>query len=270
MLSRLFDSEVEPGKFTSRWLGLVLFLLMIGAYAVCEHIRHIENPADKIVPSLTQIYNAAVQVTTHPDRMGQIWLWGDLAATSTRFVASLAIVSTGVLLGLLMGLFPYVNAIFQNFIVALDKLVALSLLPLLMVMLGIEEGFRIGLAVIAVYPTVVLSAYKEASGYPEPLKIKARTLGASNWELAFRVVLPGIMPKMLDILRRNFILIATMIIAGEMIAGSQGLGFRIGFVRKLMSMDVVMVYVVVITGLLYLADIAVSRFISWKYPWFNK
>jgi NitT/TauT family transport system permease protein len=270
MLRSFFNSEVEPKAFTRRCLGVLFFVLLAAAYMYWSHARHIENPADKIVPTISQIWAAAKQVAMQPDRTGHIWLWADLGATSYRFLVSLAIVSTGVLLGLMMGLFSYVDALFQNFIIALDKLVALSLLPLLMVMLGIEEGFRIGLAVLAVYPTVVLSAYKEAKGYAEQRKIKARTLGASNWELAFRVVLPGIMPRMIDIIRRNFNLIAVMVIAGEMIVASEGLGYRIAAVRRFMTMDVVIVYVVMITLLLYLADVAVSGFIKWKYPWFNK
>jgi NitT/TauT family transport system permease protein len=270
MLKSFFNTAAEPKAFTRQWLGLLFFVLMAIGYVTWSHARHIENPVDKIVPSITQIVDAAKQVATQPDRTGTVWLWTDLSATSYRFAVSLAVVSTGVLLGLMMGLFPYVDALFQNFVVAMDKLVALSLLPLLMVMLGIEEGFRIGLAVIAVYPAVVLSAYKEAKGYPEQRKIKARTLGASNWELAFRVVLPGIMPKVIDIIRRNFNLIAVMVIAGEMIVASAGLGYRIAAVRRFMTMDVVIVYVIVITLLLYLADVAVSQFIKWKYPWFNK
>ena len=158
----------------------------------------------------------------------------------------------------------------KSFIIALDKIVALSLLPLLMVLLGIEEGFRVGLVVAAVFPTVVLSAFSEAKAYPEQIKIKARTLGASEWGLAFRVVLPGIMPKMLDVLRLNFKSIAGLVIAGEMIVASSGLGYRIAAVRRFMTMDVVVVYVIIITLLLFLADIAVTRFISYKYPWFNR
>jgi NitT/TauT family transport system permease protein len=270
MVNKFFKSEATPQTSTRLWLSLIFFAVIIAGYLGWAYERHLDNPMDKVVPTITQIYNAAVQVATQPDRTGKVWLWGDLKATSYRFGLSLGFVSTGILLGLLMGVFPYVDALAKNFVIALDKIVALSLLPLLMVMLGIEEGFRVGLVVIAVFPTIVLSAYAEAKAYPEQLKIKARTLGATDWELAFRIVLPGIMPKMLDLLRLNFKSIAGLVIAGEMIVASEGLGYRIAAVRRFMTMDVVIVYVIVITLLLYLADVAVTRFIEAKYPWFNR
>jgi ABC-type nitrate/sulfonate/bicarbonate transport system permease component len=55
-----------------------------------------------------------------------------------------------------------------------------------------------------------------------------------------------------------------------MIVADAGIGYRIMAVRRSMQMDVVVVYIVVLTILLFLADIAVTRFIAWKYPWFNK
>jgi NitT/TauT family transport system permease protein len=268
---RFFDSTAQPGGTSSRVLRFFPFLLLIGYYAYICITRHMDNPADKVFPTLTQIWDALVQVSTHPDRTGKIWLWTDLAATSERFGLSLAFVSTGVIFGLLMGLFPYVEALLLRFFIALDKVVALSLLPLVMVMFGIGLQFHVGIVVLAVLPTVVLTAYGETKAYPEQLKTKARTLGASNWELAFRVVLPGIWPKVLDVgLRLNFKSLASMVIAAEMIVANEGLGYRIAAVRRFMTMDVVIVYVVILTGLLFLLDVSVTRFIKWRYPFYNR
>ena len=157
-----------------------------------------------------------------------------------------------------------------KFVIAIDKIVAISLLPLVMILFGIGLYFHVGLVVFAIWPTIVLTAFAEAKGYPDQLKIKARTLGASHWELAFRVVLPGIMPKMLDSLRLNFKSIAGLVIAAEMIVASEGLGFRIALVKRFSTMDIVIVYVIIITALLFIADLAVTRYIAWRYPWYNK
>ena len=270
MLKSFFDSEAQPKASTRRLLSLIFFVIFVGGYLGWAYQRHLDNPMDKVVPTISQIYDAAIQVSTQPDRTGKIWLWTDLEATSYRFGVSLLFVSSGILLGLMMGVFPFVEALAEAFVLSLDKIVALSLLPLLMVVLGIDEGFRVGLVIFGVFPTIVLSAYAEAKAYPEQLKIKARTLGSTDWSLAFRVVLPGIMPKMLDVLRLNFKSIGGLVIAGEMIVASSGLGYRIAAVRRFMTMDVVVVYVIVITVLLYLADVAVTAFIKARYPWFNR
>jgi len=265
-----FSTSAQPSRVTRTLLGIPLFALLFALYLGMSYVRHQDNPDDKIFPTVTQLVQGVEKVATEPDRMGKIWLWSDLEATSKRFGMSLALVSTGIVLGLMMGLFPMVEAFSLNFIIVLNEIVALSLLPLLMVLLGIEEGFRVGLVVIGVFPSIVLGAYLEAKAYPEELKTKAKTIGASDWALAFRVVLPGIMPKMLDLLRLNFKSIASLVIAGEMIVASEGLGFRINFVRHSMEMDVVIVYVAIITVVLFLAEVLVTCYINWRYPWFNK
>jgi NitT/TauT family transport system permease protein len=268
---RFFDSTAQPKAVSSRVLQLFPFLLLIAYYTFICITRHMDNPADKVFPTLTQIWDALIQVSTRPDRTGKIWLWTDLAATGERFGLSLAFCSAGILMGLLMGLFPYVEALLLRFFIAIDKVVALSLLPLVMVMFGIGIKFHVGLVVLAVLPTVVLTAYGEAKAYPEQLKTKSRTLGATNGELALRVVLPGIWPKLLDVgLRLNFKSLASMVVAAEMIVANEGIGYRIAAVRRFMTMDVVIVYVTILTLLLFLLDVSVTRFIKWRYPYYNR
>jgi ABC-type nitrate/sulfonate/bicarbonate transport system permease component len=255
---------------SGRVLRCLPFVLLIGLYAWVCITRHIANPYDKVYPTLKQICQAAMTVATQADRTGTIWLWTDLKATAERFGLGLAFCSIGVPIGLLMGLFPKVESLLLDFFTALDKVVALLLLPIVMVIFGIGIKFHVGLVVLAVLPSVILTAYGETKAYPEQLKTKARTLGASNMELAFRVVLPGIWPKVLDTgLRLNFHAIATMVFAAEMIVANEGIGYRIAAVRRFMSMDVVIVYVTVATILLYLLDVSVSRFIQWRYPYYN-
>jgi len=269
-LGAFFRSDAEPSPWAGALLGSILFIALVAVYFTASYLTHLENPADKVVPSLTQILSAAKQVATVPDRSGIIPLWSDLAATSWRFAVSLAVVSTGIIVGLMMGIFPYFEALAGKFVIAIDKVVALAMLPLLMLVFGIDEGFRVALVALSVYPTVVLSAQLDAKAYPEELKTKARTIGASHWELAFRVVLPGIMPKMLDTLRLNFKSIAGLVITSEMIVADAGLGYRINAVRHFMAMDIVIVYVAVVTLLLFAADLLVTGFVKLHYPWFNK
>lgn len=267
---KIFRTDVVPRPSTRWLLSTLLFIGLIVGYLTFAHVRRQENPDDKIAPSVTEMANAVKRVTTQPDRQGNIWLWMDLKATGKRFGWSLLIISLGSLIGLHMGLFPYIESFLGPFVTAFDKIVALSLLPFLMILFGIEEGFRIGLVVVGVLPTIILSAQLEAKALPEELMHKAKTLGASEFELCYRVALPLIMPKMLNHLRLNFKAMSSLIIAGEMIVSSEGLGYRINAVRRFMGMDVVVIYVVVITGLLFLLDLAVSHFIRTRYHWADK
>ena len=88
---------------------------------------------------------------------------------------------------------------------------------------------------------------------PREQLIKAQTLGASTWQIALRVVLPQILPRLIDSLRLQLGPAWLFLIAAEAIASDSGLGYRIFLVRRYLAMDVILPYVAWIT-LLAFAD----------------
>jgi hypothetical protein len=57
--------------------------------------------------------------------------------------------------------------------------------------------------------------------------VKAFTLGAGDFDAAYRVVLKQIMPRVLNSIRLNLKSVMLFLFAGEMIASTDGLAFRI-------------------------------------------
>ena len=50
-----FKINARPGKFTSILLSAALFVLAILAYMWTAHVRHQENPQDKVVPTFSEM-----------------------------------------------------------------------------------------------------------------------------------------------------------------------------------------------------------------------
>jgi len=71
-----------------------------------------------------------------------------------------------VILGLHMGLFPYAGVFFLRFVLFFDKIVALSLLPILFIAFGIDELSKIMLIVIGVTPTIILDTFNLTLAFP--------------------------------------------------------------------------------------------------------
>ena len=131
-------------------------------------------------------------------RFSRSMLWKDTRATARRFFYSLALLIPAVMLGLHMGLFPYVGAFFLRFVLFFDKIVALSLLPILFIAFGIDELSKIMLIVIGVTPTIILDSFNLTRGVPPEQVVKAFTLGAGDFDVAYRVVLKQIAPRVLN------------------------------------------------------------------------
>ncbi len=196
-------------------------------------------------------------------------LWKDTAASLRRFLIALALLVPAILLGLHMAVFPYFGAAFQRFVLFFDKIVALSLLPILFIAFGIEEWSKIMLMVIGVAPTLVLDTYNIARAVPREQVVKAFTLRSTNLDVAYRVVLKQILPQIINSVRLNLKPLALFLFAGEMIASSDGLAYRIAIMRRHMGMDIILPYVLWVALLLFVAD-ALLNFVNRRlHPWYQ-
>ncbi len=262
-----FKITAQPGRATSILLSASLFLLALAAYVWTAHVRHQENPQDKVVPTLSEMGEGVKRTAWEEDRKGDIRLWVDTIASGKRFLISVALMVVAVLIGLHMGVFPYVEALLLRFVTFFDKIPALAVLPILMIVFGIGELSKIALIVIGVFPTIILDTFLRTKAVPKEQITKGLTLGASDMEVSYKIVLPQILPGVLDTIRLNFKAIIIFLIAGESLAATVGLGYRIFVVRRYIAMDIIIPYVIWMSLLAYAADLAVRWFIRWRYHW---
>ncbi len=264
---KFFKINAEPGPVVSIALSAALFMLTIGAYLVTAHLRHQENPQDKLVPTLSEMGEGFYSTAFKEDRKGDYRLLVDTLASSRRFLISVALMVFAVMLGLHMGIMPYWKQLFLRFVTFFDKIPALALLPILFIVFGLGEVSKIALIVIGVFPTITLDTYLRASGVPRQQITKGLTLGASDLEVAYRIVLPQILPGVLDTIRLNFKAVILFLIAGESLAATVGLGYRIFVVRRYLAMDVIIPYVIWMSLLAFAADHLLSWFIARRFHW---
>ena len=276
--------HAKPNRMTTVVLSWTLFAIGIGLYFYASQKRHRDNPEDRVMPTVTQMFHGMSSAVSNPaedddplpenaslrQKFLASMLWKDTVATSRRFIYSILLLIPAVLLGLHMGLFPYVGVFFLRFVLFFDKIVALSLLPILFIVFGIDELSKIALIVIGVTPTIILDTFNLTKGVPDEQIVKAFTLGARDFDVAYRVVMRQIMPRVLNSIRLNLKSVMLFLFAGEMIASTDGLAYRIALLRRHMGMDVIIPYVLWVALLLFLVDLGM-RFLNRKiHPWFQE
>src|SRR5437899_701427 len=276
--------HAKPNRMWSAGLSWFLFVAVVAAYLYVAEARHRENPEDRVTPTVAQMatgmYHAIMQPAEEDeqvaaaggwlDTVSRSMLWKDTRATSRRFFYSLVLLIPAVILGLHMGLFPYVGEFFLRFVLFFDKIVALSLLPILFIAFGIDELSKIMLIVIGVTPTIILDSFNLTRGVPDEQVVKAFTLGAGDFDVAYRVVLKQIAPRVLNSIRLNLKAVMLFLFAGEMIASTDGLAYRIALLRRHMGMDVIIPYVLWVALLLFLVDLVMRVANRKLHPWFQE
>jgi NitT/TauT family transport system permease protein len=97
---------------------------------------------------------------------------------------------------------------------------------------------------------------------------KALTLGAGQLDILYRIVLPQVLPRLIDTLRLSLGAAWLFLIAAEAIASSEGLGYRIFLVRRYLAMDVILPYVMWITFLGFALDWLLRVLLRWRFSWY--
>ena len=143
----------------------------------------------------------------------------------------------------------------------------MAILPVLFIVFGLDELSKVVLIVIGVAPCLVRDLSFAAKALPREQLVKAQTLGASTWQIAIRVVLPQIMPRLINSVRLMLGPAFLFLISAEAIASDVGLGYRIFLVRRYLAMDVILPYVAWITLLAYLMDLALAKLARTAFHW---
>jgi NitT/TauT family transport system permease protein len=279
-----FDVQARPNRLLAQAASCLLFIICIGLYMQTSIRRHQENAEDRVVPNATQlmagIHASVLEPAEEDDYIAadnaSKWelfrhsmIVKDTLSSGRRFFISLFLLIPAVVLALHIGLYPWFGAFFLRFVLFFDKIVALSLLPILFIVFGIDEWSKIALIVIGVAPTMILDVTQMVRAVPQEQVVKAFTLDANNFDVAYRVVFKQVLPQVINSLRLNLKPMMLFLFAGEMIAASDGLAYRIAIMRRHMGMDVILPYVLWVALLLFLIDFSLRTLNRRLHPWFQ-
>lgn len=203
-------------------------------------------------------------------RSGEYLFWQDTLSSLQRLSLGVGISAlAGLVFGLLNGAIPLIRANISPLITAISLVPPMAILPILFIIFGLGEVSKVVLIIIGIAPFIIRDMQARTLEIPVEQIIKAQTLSANSWQILVRVLFPQILPRLLDTIRMSLGAAWIFLIAAEAIAATDGLGYRIFLVRRYLSMDVILPYVLWITLLAFFID-WVLRFISMRvFPWYH-
>jgi sulfonate transport system permease protein len=168
-----------------------------------------------------------------PTRVGatawSMFLDGEIARvlgiTLSRFIAGAVLGTTaGIICGTLMGVSTASRRAIEPFVSGLYSTPKLTLLPLLMLLMGLGDAPRITL--VSLVGFIFLSSQTlDAIRSVKPSYVEmARNYGAGRWALVRRVYLPSALPQIFTGLRIALSRSLVVAISLELVSGTSGLG----------------------------------------------
>lgn len=239
----------------------VLPFIFLVSFWVLLRVSGLINPT--LLPSPLSVLQVFWHSLTKGDLLMNIWM-------------SVQRVSLGLLLGMLVavpvgfliGWYKPVRRFVDPLINFFRALPPIALIPLVIVYLGIGEMAKIAILFYASFFAAVIVMY-EGMMQISPVFIRvARTLGATDFEIFLKVMVPMTVPHMLTALRVALGVAWATLVASELVAAQQGLGAMIQNASAFFDLDTIYLGIICIGVLALMMDLALrkisKRLVSWQ------
>lgn len=253
----------------SRWLlPLIPLFLFSMVYGKIVHDRRAANPNDRLLPTPTEVWNAAKYSVTEDEFTYEIPLKEDVQASLKLFAYGyVSAVVLALLTGLAIGYWKPVNDMWEPWLKAVSYIPPMSLLALVFLALGIGTFAKSFLVFLAVYIPLARSTVLHVHAINKHQIWNAQTLGPTALEMVWGVVRRTIEPQFLDDARGLIGTAWVYLISAELIASDSGIGYRINVASRNTDIAQITLYVIVIGLIAFLMDKAMVKLNRTKNSW---
>ncbi|GAA4221876.1 NitT/TauT family transport system permease protein [Streptosporangium album] len=201
--------------------------------------------------------------------IGDGTLFGDLLASLRRVLIGFVLgVALAVPVGFLMGWYRPVRGLVEPWLQFFRMVPPLAIIPLAIVLMGIGETPKIFVIFLASFLSSVVSTFQGVISVDSTLINAARVLGARDRTVFVGVVVPASTPFILVGMRIGLGASWATVVAAELIAAQEGLGYRMQQAQLYYDLPTIFVQLIVIGLVGLIMDrallLAERRLTSWQ------
>uniref|UniRef100_UPI003B5214C4 ABC transporter permease n=1 Tax=Roseovarius indicus TaxID=540747 RepID=UPI003B5214C4 len=253
----------EPVSQTQSVLSAIFIWTLF--FVVWEGVSWAGLVNDLLVPAPHKVLTTLVDMLANRD------LFSDILISVWRVVFSFGIAcAVAIPLGIAMGSFPAIEAVFNPFVSAWRYLPAPSFIPILLMWFGTGETPKLALLVIGVIFFLITLIMDHTRQVRSELVETGLTLGASRWTIVRTIIFPAVMPNVLTAMRQMLAVTWTYLVIAEIVASTTGIGAMMMRARRFLHTDEIMAGIIVIGFLGLSFDILFRKLHQWLFPYIQQ
>ena len=243
---------MSDGRPTWRWRHLLLPVLgVVGVLLIWELVARLAANATLVPPPAT-VWRAFVGMQGSD-------LPGDIGASLLHLGIGYGLGATaGLLLALLAASSKWLEAVIDPFAEFLRPIGPIAWIPLAILLFGVGRAVPVFLIFYAALFPIFVSTLDGIRRVDANLINAAQALGASRRLTITHVILPAALPSVVAGARLSLGVAWMSLVAGEIVGGDAGIGWRILWYQEFFQMDRVMAAILIV-GVLGLAADALLR-----------
>lgn len=207
---------------------LVGMMLLVAAWYLLFYWMN--NPV--LFPSPQAVFEVGVEMAR-----GREMFYHSIASLQRIFIGYALGVTVGVGLGLLLGHVSLLNRFVGPIISSVRMLPPVALIPLAIIWFGIGEMSKY---FVVMWGSVIACYFSTIDGVmraPKARMLAARCMGASPLRVMWDVVLPSAVPSIWTGMKISVGLAFSSVVAAELVAAREGIGFLIMNARVLIEIE---------------------------------
>ena len=242
-------------------LSIVCFLLL---WWLLTDVLGVVNVA--LLPSPVTVLKAFFMKLQSPNPDGAVLGVHILASLKVVGLGYLVGIVVGIPFGILLGWYQKLDMLLMPLFDIIRTIPPIAWIPLFILWLGIGLPAKATIVFLTVFVASTLNAYTGIRSVNQVHLWVLQTLGASNWQMRWKVGIPTAIPMVCTGLKLAFNTAWTSLVGAELLGATRGLGYMMQMARNYCRADLVIVGMLVIgviglllsTGLDYL-EVVLTR-----------
>ena len=173
----------------------------------------------------------------------------------------------GIIIGIAMGLSPWVRSSLEPMINATYPIPKLALMPLILLIFGLGETSKIFTIAIGVFYLVVSNTLTGVLSIDKIYLDVAKSFGANRKNFYLTVALPGALPMIFAGLKLGMGMALILIVAAELSAAQAGIGWMIWRAYDMFDIERMFVALIMLSVLGYIFSLILDWLERLALPW---
>ena len=195
-------------------------------------------------------------------------LWNHVSASLGRIVVGFLLGGApGLILGIIMGLSPWIRAAIKPMIGAIYPIPKIAIFPLILVVFGIGEVSKYVIVAVGGFFFFLINTMTGVMNIEKIFLDVGKNFGAGRKEMFLCIALPGALPTIFAGVRLAWGVSLLLIVTAEFVAAKNGLGYLIWHSWQLFAMEEMFVGLITISIVGFISFLLLDELERILIPW---
>lgn len=240
---------------------LVVVLLVVWQVLCGWYLPRVDKQFAVLLPPPSDVLKAGWELLQSGD------LLMHLKASLKRELIAFCFALVAIPLGIAMGWWKTVHDMVDPVVEMLRPIPPIAWIPLSILWFGVGDLQNQFIIFLGIFFPILVNTIIGVKNIDPNLIRAARCLGANEWRMLRRVVLPAVLPQLMTGIRVGFGVGWMALVAAELVGATSGLGFLINDARSLLRTDIIILGMLIIGLAGFGIDLLIRRLSKVLLPW---